>query len=235
MRQIITDAHAKLIGERDEPVEITGAQLVQLDRDQEAVADVPSVDAARRGGRRARARSAQALALGHPDRRRSSAPSPCCSDSSPTPARPTPCSASGRSASSAGVFDDRARLPRARVPDLRRSPTTSWVSAPSRRSPDYALPVVARSAAIVLIAGGIALMIGVDVGRPVAARRGHHRSPIRYGDQHRWSWTALSRYSVTLGRRTRRRRRRSASRRPRCASPRSATARRGQAAAARRG
>src|SRR5262249_30681993 len=40
--QIISDAHAKLIGERTAPVEITGAELVQLTRN-EAVAGLPPV------------------------------------------------------------------------------------------------------------------------------------------------------------------------------------------------
>ena len=42
MRQIIVDSHARLIGLRDAPVQITGAQLVELTRNQQ-VADVPPV------------------------------------------------------------------------------------------------------------------------------------------------------------------------------------------------
>ena len=42
MRQIVTDAHARLIGERDEPVQITAAQLVQLTRN-EQVGGLPPI------------------------------------------------------------------------------------------------------------------------------------------------------------------------------------------------
>jgi hypothetical protein len=42
MRQIVVDSHARLIGLRAEPVQITGQQLVQLVRD-ERVADLPPV------------------------------------------------------------------------------------------------------------------------------------------------------------------------------------------------
>lgn len=42
MGRIIADAHARLIGERDEPVKITGPQMVQVVRD-ERVADVPAI------------------------------------------------------------------------------------------------------------------------------------------------------------------------------------------------
>ena len=42
MRQIIVDSHARLIGLRDAPVQITGAQLVELTRNQQ-VAEIPPV------------------------------------------------------------------------------------------------------------------------------------------------------------------------------------------------
>ena len=42
MRQIIVDSHARLIGLRDDPVQITGPQLVELMRNQQ-VADIPPV------------------------------------------------------------------------------------------------------------------------------------------------------------------------------------------------
>ena len=51
MADIVADAHAKLIGDRDEPVEITSEQLVEIVRDQRAIVvptitlDVPKVTA----------------------------------------------------------------------------------------------------------------------------------------------------------------------------------------------
>jgi hypothetical protein len=42
LRQVIADSHARLIGARDEPVQITGQQLVQIVRDERA-ANVPPV------------------------------------------------------------------------------------------------------------------------------------------------------------------------------------------------
>lgn len=42
LRQIVTDSHARLIGERDEPVQITGAQLVPVVRNQMAY-DLPPI------------------------------------------------------------------------------------------------------------------------------------------------------------------------------------------------
>ncbi|MFV0306473.1 MAG: hypothetical protein ACK5OX_01865 [Desertimonas sp.] len=41
LRQIVTDSHARLIGERDEPVQLTGAQLVPVVRDERALALPP--------------------------------------------------------------------------------------------------------------------------------------------------------------------------------------------------
>jgi len=41
LRQIVADSHARLIGERDEPVQITGAQLVPVVRNEQALAVPP--------------------------------------------------------------------------------------------------------------------------------------------------------------------------------------------------
>lgn len=41
LRQVVTDSHARLIGERDEPVQLTGAQLVPVVRDERALALPP--------------------------------------------------------------------------------------------------------------------------------------------------------------------------------------------------
>lgn len=41
LRQIVSDSHARLIGERDEPVQITGAQLVPVVRNEQALALPP--------------------------------------------------------------------------------------------------------------------------------------------------------------------------------------------------
>ena len=103
MREIVADSHARLIGERDEPVQITGAAAGRADR-------ATSGSAGAAAGRRCRSRRSASSStirddarLGRADRRRSPARVPCCSASSPTRARPTPCSASGCSASSPAV------------------------------------------------------------------------------------------------------------------------------------
>ncbi len=77
MRQIITDAHAKLIGERAAPVEITGPQLVAADPQRGS--RLPAAGgAARRGGRRAE-HDPRGAALGGADRRHRRRPSPSSS------------------------------------------------------------------------------------------------------------------------------------------------------------
>jgi hypothetical protein len=179
MRQIITDAHAKLIGERTAPVEITGPQLVQLTRN-EAVGSLPPVvlpveevgvlstirEALRWAVPIAAVVGALALLLGliaHPR------------TADAVYGIGTFCIVAGIFAIGLGFLVPVYLLPA--ITD------NVWVSAIPEVA-RYALPVVVV-AAILLIAGGIALMIGA-----AAARRRKAWSspvPIRYGDQHRWS------------------------------------------------
>jgi hypothetical protein len=179
MRQIITDAHAKLIGERTAPVEITGPQLVQLTRN-EAVGALPPVvlpveevgvlstirEALRWAVPIAAVAGVLALLLGlvaHPH------------TADAVFGIGTFCIVAGVFAIGLGFLVPVYLLPA--ITD------NVWVSAIPEIA-RYALPVVVV-AAIVLIAGGIALMIGA-----AAARRRKAWStpvPIRYGDQHRWS------------------------------------------------
>jgi hypothetical protein len=179
MSQIISDAHAKLIGERTGPVEITGAQLVQLTRN-EAVAGLPPVVLpVEEVGALSTTRQtlgwavpiaaivgAVALVLGliaHP------------SKADAVFGIGTFCIVAGIFAIGLGYLVPVYLLPA--ITD------NVWVSAIPEVA-RYALPVVVV-AAIVLIAGGIALMIGAASAR----RRKAWSSPvpIRYGDQHRWS------------------------------------------------
>ncbi len=180
MRQIVSDAHAKLIGARQEPVQITGAQLVQLTRN-EAVGDLPPVVlpveevGALSTIRRtldwavpiAAVVGAVALLLGivaHPRK--------------------------ADAVFGVGVFCIVAGLasillgfvvPVLVLPRLDDSTWTPVVAAVAR----YALPVVV-TVAVVLFGGGLGLMIGAAAAR----RRRAWSAPIavhRYADQHRWS------------------------------------------------
>ena len=179
MAQIITDAHAKLIGERSAPVEITGAQLVQLTRN-EAVGGLPPVvlpveevgvlstirEALRWAVPIAAVVGAVALLLGlvaHP--RKSDAVFGIGMF----------CILAGLVAVGLGYL-----VPVYALPHLTDNAWVAAIPAIAR----YALPVVIV-ASIVLVAGGLTLMIAA-----AAARRRKAWSapvPIRYGDQHRWS------------------------------------------------
>jgi hypothetical protein len=179
MSQIVSDAHAKLIGERTAPVQITGAQLVQLTRN-EAVAGLPPVvlpveevgvlNTVRRALGWAVPVAAivggVALLLGlvaHP--RKADA----------VFGIGTFCIIAGVVAFVLGYV-----LP---VHALPRLTDNVWAGAIPEIA-RYALPVV-LVASVVLVAGGLALMIGAAAAR----RRKAWSSPvsIRYGDQHRWS------------------------------------------------
>ncbi len=179
MRQIVTDAHAKLIGERTAPVEITGAQLVQLTRN-EAVGGLPPVvlpveevgalstirEALRWAVPVAAIVGAIALLLGivaHP--RKADA----------VFGIGTFCILAGFVAFGLGYL-----VPVYAIPHLTDNVWVAAIPALAR----YALPVV-LAASLVLVAGGVALMIAAAASR----RRKAWSSPvpIRYGDQHRWS------------------------------------------------
>jgi hypothetical protein len=179
MRQIITDAHAKLIGERTAPVEITGAQLVQLTRN-EAVGALPPVvlpveevgvlstirESLRWAIPIAAVVGALALLLGivaHP--RKADA----------VFGIGTFCILAGIVALGLGFL-----VPAYLLPVLTDNVWVSAIPAVAR----YALPVVIV-ASVVLVAGGLTLMIAAAASR----RRKAWSSPvpIRYGDQHRWS------------------------------------------------
>lgn len=180
MSQIVTDAHAKLIGERDAPVQISAAQLVQLTRN-ESVAGVPPIelpveevgvlDTARRALDWAVPIAAivggVALLLGliaHP--RKADA-----------------VFGIGMFCIIAGVV---AMLLGYVVPVHVIPALTDNVWAPAIPAiAEHALPVVA-AVSVVLVAAGLALMIGAAAAR----RRKLWSSPVaihRYGDQHRWS------------------------------------------------
>jgi hypothetical protein len=179
MSQIVTDAHAKLIGERTAPVEITGAELVQLTRN-EAVGSLPPVvlpveevgvlssirEALWWAVPIAAALGAIALLLGiiaHP--RKSDA----------VFGIGIFCILAGIVAFGLGYL-----VPVFAIPHLTDSVWVAAIPAIAR----YALPVVVV-ASIALVAAGLALMIAA-----AAARRRRAWSapvPIRYGDQHRWS------------------------------------------------
>jgi len=180
MSQIVSDAHAKLIGERVEPVQITAAQLVELTRDERVggvapielpVEQVGVLDTLRRalgwvvpiaaivGG--------VALVLGliaHP--RKADA-----------------VFGIGMFCIIAGILT--AVLGYAvPVQVLPRVTDELWAGAIPAVA-EYALPVVIV-VSVVLFAGGVALMIGAAAAR----RRKLWSSPVaihRYGDQHRWS------------------------------------------------
>lgn len=180
MGDIVSDAHARLIGARDEPVQITGAQLVELTRDQR-VANVPPVvlpveevgalDLTRRTlgwvVPIAAIAGAVALVLGviaHP--RKSDA------------------------VFGIGVFCIVAGVAVVLfgyVLPAHVLPLTSdnvWMPAIPAVA-EYALPVVIVVAAV-LVGGGVALMLGAAAAR----RRKLWSAPVaihRYGDQHRWS------------------------------------------------
>jgi hypothetical protein len=179
MRQIVSDAHAKLIGERTAPVEITGAQLVQLTRN-EAVAGLPPVVLpVEEVGALSTIRQtlgwavpiaaivgAAALLLGlvaHP--RKADA----------VFGIGTFCILAGVVAFVLGYV-----VPVHALPRLTDNIWASAIPAIAR----YALPVV-LVASVVLAAGGIGLMLAAAAAR----RRRAWSAPvsIRYGDQHRWS------------------------------------------------
>jgi hypothetical protein len=180
MRQIVTDAHARLIGERDEPVQITAAQLVELTRD-ERVGGVPPIelpvekvgvlDAMRKvlGWAVPIAAIAGAIALllgivAHP--RKADA-----------------VFGIGMFCIIAGVLTAVLGY----VVPVHLLPALSdniWVGAIPALA-EYALPVVAV-VSVVLILTGLALMLGSAAAR----RRKMWSSPVaihRHGDQHRWS------------------------------------------------
>ena len=180
MRQIISDAHAKLIGERQEPVQITAAQLVELTRNQQVaglppielpVEEVGVLDVIRRALSWvvpiAAIAGGLALLLGliaHPRK--------------------------ADAVFGIGIFCIVAGIltillgyvvPAFLLPVLTDN---VWVGAIPELA-EYALPVVAV-VSVVLIGGGLALMIGAAAAR----RRKLWSSPVavhRYGDQHRWS------------------------------------------------
>ena len=180
MSQIVSDAHAKLIGERDAPVQITASQLVQLTRD-ERVAAVPPIelpveevgvlDAVRRalewGVPVAALAGIAALLLGllaHP--RKADA-----------------VFGIGMFCIVAGVVTVLLGyvVPVHLVPALTDN---IWALAIPAIA-EHALPVVAAVSAA-LVAAGLALMIGAAAAR----RRRQWSAPVaihRYGDQHRWS------------------------------------------------
>jgi hypothetical protein len=180
MGQIVSDAHARLIGERDTPVQITAAQLVQLTRN-ERVGNVPPIelpveqvgvlDTVRRtlgwavpvaaivGG--------VALLLGliaHP--RKADA-----------------VFGIGMFCIIAGVVSMLLGyvVPVHVIPAL-----TDNIWAPAIPAiAEYVLPLVIV-VSVVLVAAGLALMMGAAAAR----RRKLWSSPVaihRYGDQHRWS------------------------------------------------
>ncbi len=180
MRQIVTDAHARLIGERTEPVQITGAQLVELTRD-ERVGVVPPIElpvervAILDTTRQALAWmvpiaaiiGAVALLLGliaHP--RKADAVFGIGMF----------CIIAGVLTALLGYVVPVHVLPR----------TTDNIWAPAIPAvAEYALPVVVV-VSVVLVGTGLALMIGAAAAR----RRKLWSAPVaihRYGDQHRWS------------------------------------------------
>ncbi len=180
MRQIVTDAHARLIGARREPVQITAAQLVELTRD-ERVGVVPPIElpvervAILDTTRRALAWAvpiaaivgAVALLLGliaHP--RKADAVFGIGMF----------CIIAGVLTALLGYVVPVHVLPR----------TTDNIWAPAIPAvAEYALPVVVV-VSVVLVGTGLALMIGAAAAR----RRKLWSAPVaihRYGDQHRWS------------------------------------------------
>jgi len=180
MSQIVTDAHARLIGTRDEPVQITAAQLVELTRD-ERVGGVPPIelpvervavlDTARRtldwAVPIAAIIGAGTLLLG-------------------VVAHPRKADAVfgiGMFCIIAGVL---ALVLGYAVPVHLVPALTDNVWAPAIPAlAEYALPVVIV-VSVVLVAAGLALMMGAAAAR----RRKLWSSPVaihRYGDQHRWS------------------------------------------------
>jgi hypothetical protein len=180
MRQLVSDAHARLIGARSEPVQITAAQLVDLTRDERVgavgpvelpVEEVGALDTIRRALDWAVPIAAivggVALVLGliaHP--RKADA-----------------VFGIGMFCIIAGVLT--AVLGYV-VPVHVVSALTDNVWAPAIPAiAEYALPVVV-AVSVVLVATGLALMIGAAAAR----RRKLWSSPVaihRYGDQHRWS------------------------------------------------
>lgn len=180
MEQIVRDAHAKITGQRVEPVQITGAQLVQLTRN-EAVGDLPpAVLPVEEIGALSTARrllnwavpvaalvGAVALVLGivaHP--RKADAVFGIGAF----------CIVAGIGAVLLGYV-----APVFVLPTFSDDPWMAAIPAVA----EYALPVVVVTA-VLLFAGGLALMIGAAAAR----RRRAWSSPVRvgrYGDQHRWS------------------------------------------------
>jgi len=180
MRQIVTDAHARLIGERDEPVQITAAQLVQLTRNEQVGALPPIELPVERVGvldtvRRtldwavpiAAVVGGVALLLGliaHP--RKADAVFGIGMF----------CIVAGIATVVLGYVVPVHVLPL--LTDNLWAPAIPAVA-------EYALPVVIV-VSVVLFAGGVALMVGAAAAR----RRKLWSAPVavnRYGDQHRWS------------------------------------------------
>jgi hypothetical protein len=179
MSQIVSDAHAKLIGERSAPVEITAAQLVQLTRDERVGTLPPVVLPVEEVGVLSTIREVlgwavpiaaivggAALLLGlvaHP--RKADA----------VFGIGTFCILAGVIAFGLGYL-----VPVYALPHLSDNVWAPAIPAIAR----YALPIVVV-ASVVLVAAGAGLMLAA-----AAARRRKAWSspvPIRYGDQHRWS------------------------------------------------
>lgn len=180
MRQIVADSHARVIGLRNEPVQITGQQLVELTRDQRVGALPPVTLPVQEVGVLSTIRTtldwavpiaaiagAVALVLGlvaHPRK--------------------------ADAVFGIGMFCVLAAVaavllgyvvPAFLLPAL---DDTTWVSVIPAVA-EHSLPIVI-AAAVVLSAGGLALMIGAAAAR----RRRAWSAPVpvnRYADQRRWS------------------------------------------------
>ena len=180
MRQIVADAHGTLIGTRPGPVQITGAQLVELTHDQSSATCHPWPCP--------------------------SARSPCCRRPEPSLDWAVPIAAIAGAAflllgllahprksdavfgigmfciiAGVAVFVIGYVVPVFLVPALNDDVWTGVIPAVAADS----LPIV-LAAAVVLCAGGLVMMFAA-----AAARRNRSwSSPVpvhRYGDQHRWS------------------------------------------------
>lgn len=180
MRQIVTDAHARLIGERQEPVQITAAQLVQLTR-QEAVGGVPPIEL-----------PVEKVGILDTIRRALSWAVPIAAIAGGValllgliahPRKTDAVFGIGMFCIIAGVMTTVLGyvVPVHVLPAL-----TDNIWAPAIPAiAEHALPIVIV-VSVVLVAAGLALMIGAAASR----RRKLWSSPVaihRYGDQHRWS------------------------------------------------
>ena len=180
MRQIVTDSHARLIGERIEPVQITGAQLVQLTRD-ERVGAVPPIEL-----------PVERVAILDTTRQTLSWTVPIAAIVGAValllglvahPRKADAVFGIGMFCIIAGVLTAVLGyvVP---VQVLPRLTDNIWAPAIPAVA-EYALPVVIV-VSVVLVGAGLALMIGAAAAR----RRKLWSAPVaihRYGDQHRWS------------------------------------------------